>query len=106
VVHVAKPKPEGTVAGLADTITALRAELTEAMDRAKGESLQFEVGAVTMEFSVEATADAEAKGGVRFWVVDFGASGTVGRGATHKVTLELKPQTEGGKSPYVGDEDD
>jgi hypothetical protein len=106
MVDVGQSKPEGTVAGLADAITALRAELNEARQRAEGEDLQFRMETVTMEFSVEATADAEAKGGVRFWVVELGASGKVGRGTTNKVTLELKPCTSGGASPYVNDDDD
>lgn len=104
-MRIARTKPEGTVAGLADAVTALRAELIESMDAAKGEALQFKLGTVTMEFEVEATADADAKGGVRFWVVELGASGKVGRAATHRVTLEMKPQTGGGKSPLISDDD-
>ena len=74
MAHVSVSRPAGTVAGLADTVTALRAELVKAMEAGKGEPIQSEVGTVTMEFAVEATADAEAKGGVRFGVVELGAS--------------------------------
>jgi hypothetical protein len=100
-----KPHPDGTVAGLADAVRALRAELNEAMRAGQDEPLQFEVGTVTMEFAVELTADAEAKGGVRFWVVELGASGSVGRTASHTVTLELTPTTVSGQRPLIHDEE-
>ena len=100
-----KPRPEGTVAGLADAVKALRAELNDAMTAGEHEPLRFEVGTVTMEFAVEMTADAEAKGGVKFWVVELGGSGSVGRSATHTVTLELKPKTQSGQSPLISDEE-
>jgi Trypsin-co-occurring domain 2 len=100
-----KPRPDGTVAGLADAVRALRAELNEAMAAGKDEPLQFEVGTVTMEFAVEITADAEAKGGVRFWVVELGATGSVGRTASHTVTLELTPRSASGQRPLILDEE-
>jgi len=100
------PPPAGTVAGLADAVKALRAELITAMEAGKNEPVKFEVETVTMEFQVEATADAKAKGGVRFWVVELSASGGVGRSATHKVTLEMKPKTREGKNLPISDHDD
>jgi hypothetical protein len=102
---LAKPKPEGVVSGLAEAITSLRAELTTAMHAAKGQELQFELGTVHMEFEVEATADVTARGGVRFWVVELGADGKVGRTGTHTVKLELKPISSGGKPAIVSDDD-
>ena len=105
MVHADISRPAGTVAGLADAVTALRAELVKAVEAGKGETVQFDVGTVTMEFAVEATADAEAKGGVRFWVVELGASGSVGRSATHTVTLEMKPWTKGGGNLSISDRD-
>ena len=100
-----QPRPEGTVAGLADAIKALRAELNDAMVAGKDEALQFEVGTVTMDFSVELTADAEAKGGVRFWVIERGGAASVGRNASHMVHLELTPRTRGGSSPLIADDE-
>lgn len=105
MAHVSISRPEGTVAGFADAVTALRAELVKTMEAGKGEPVQFEVQSVTMEFAVEAMADAEAKGGVRFWVVELGASGSVGQSATHTVTLEMKPKTEEGKNLSIADRD-
>ena len=100
-----KTPPEGTVAGLADAVKALRSELSDAMAAGQGEPLQFEVGTVTMAFAVEVTADAEAKGGVRFWVVELGSAGSVGRHATHTVTLEMTPKTGTGQSPLIADDE-
>jgi hypothetical protein len=100
-----KARPDGTVAGLSDAVRALRAELIDAMAAGKGEPLQFELGTVTMEFAVEVTADVEATGGVRFWVVELGGTRKVGRAATHTVTLEMKPRTSSGRSPMIADEE-
>ena len=97
-------RPEGMVAGLADAIKALRAELVEAMSAGKEERLKFELGAVTMEFAVELTVDAEASGGVRFWVVGLDGKGSVGRTSTHTVSLEMKPKI-GERSVLISDDE-
>jgi len=99
------PRPSGAVAGLADVVKALRAELSEAMVAAERERLRFEVGTVTMEFHVEVTADAEAHAGIKFWVVDVGASGGTSRTATHTITLQLTPKTATGGRPEIADEE-
>jgi Trypsin-co-occurring domain 2 len=96
-------RPMGTVASLADTVTALRAELIKAMEAGKGEDPRFDVGTVTMEFAVTTTADTEAKGGVRFWVIELGASGSIGRSATHTITLEMQPRTRSGGKLSISD---
>jgi hypothetical protein len=93
--------PAGAVAGLADVVTALRAELTAARDA----DLRFAVGDITVEFAVEATADATAKGGVRFWVVVLGGEGSVGRRASHRVALSLSPVTADGRRAEIRDID-
>ena len=98
------PQPQGTVAGLADAVKALRAELSEAMEAGQGQPLQFEVGAVKMDFAVELSADAQAKGGVRFWVVELGASGSIQRKGVHTVTIEMKPRARGGRRALIADE--
>jgi hypothetical protein len=97
-------RPSGAVAGLADAVQALRAQLTTAMAAAEDESMKFELEAVTMEFGVEITADTSAKGGLRFWVVELGASHKRGRSATHTVTLEMKPHTKKGRKPEISAE--
>ncbi len=98
-------RPEQTMVGLEAAVRGLRAELQEAMTSAEGESLRFEGGTVEMEFAVEVTADAEAHAGVKFWVVDVGAKGSIGTTGTHRVTLQLTPRTAEGASPEISDRD-
>lgn len=98
-------RPAGAVAGLADAVAALRAELTQARAAGGDAELRFQLGDIQMEFAVEVTADAEAHGGVRFWVVDVG--GKVGMASTgsHRVTLTLSPTTADGRRAEIRDVD-
>jgi len=98
-VSIDRLRPAGTVAGLADAVKALRAELNEAMAAAQGEQLRFEVGNVTMEFAVQVTTDATATAGERFWMVELGGSGSASRIASHAVTREMTPRTSSGSTP-------
>ena len=58
---------------LADFIGALRAELREAA-LAKDPQLQFNVGPVNVEFTLMTRHEGGGKAGIRFWVVEAGAS--------------------------------
>lgn len=99
------PRPEGTVTDLASAVDALRFELDHAAGVAKHKALRFNVSKVTMNFSVEVTADAEAHAGVKFWVVDVGASGGLSRTTGHTVTLELTPTTSAGRHLEIADDE-
>ncbi|MBE3008891.1 hypothetical protein IL992_06775 [Microbispora sp. NEAU-D428] len=77
--------------GLAEAVKGVRAELAEAMAAGEGERLRFDVGPVELEFVVELRRDAEAKAGVKVWVVEAGASGTLSRGTTHTLKVVLNP---------------
>jgi hypothetical protein len=76
--------------GLVETIDALRSELAAAVEKAQGQEIQFPIGSVQLEFQVGVTWDAEAKGGVRFWVLELGASGSYANESVQKVTLNLE----------------
>jgi Trypsin-co-occurring domain 2 len=89
--------------GLADAVRALRAELTSVMAEGADQALRFELGPVEMEFLLEVNRQAGAEGGVRFWVVSLGGSGSVARGSTHRVTLQLVPKTSSGEAPRIRD---
>ena len=89
--------------GLADAVRALRAELTSAMAEGADQALRFELGPVEMEFLLEVNREAGGQGGVRFWVVSLGGSGSVARGSTHRVTLQLVPRTSSGGAPLIRD---
>ena len=90
---------------LADFIAALRTELRAAA-LAKDPDLQFNVGPVTLELTLMTHHEGGGKAGVRFWVVEAGASATVANESTQKVTLALTPVTASGDPWRVADEAD
>ena len=77
--------------GLADSIQALRAELSEAMLKAEGDAIQFPVGEVHLEFQVGVTKDAKAKGGARFWIVELGAEAGYAAESIQHISVTLEP---------------
>src|SRR5438445_13110571 len=60
--------------GLADSIQALRAELSEAMRKAEGDAIQFPVGEGPLDCQGGVTGDAKAKGRARDWSAELGAA--------------------------------
>lgn len=77
--------------GLAETIRALRGELTSAMESGAGEHLHFELGVVQLEVTLEITREGSGDAGIRFGVVSFGAKGDLKDAATHRLALSLQP---------------
>lgn len=89
--------------GLADFLTDLRAELSEAQSRAAGDSLKLGVEEIslTLEVAYTLTKAGEASAGVkaRFWVFAEAEAGVKGslsseRARTQQLTLTLKPRVE------------
>ncbi|MBL7548904.1 hypothetical protein I6A60_13590 [Frankia sp. AgB1.9] len=89
--------------GLADFLTDLRAELSEAQSRAAGDALKLGVEEISLTLEVAYTlttaAEASAGGKAKFWVfaeAEAGAKGTrsAERGRTQQLTLTLKPRVE------------
>jgi hypothetical protein len=78
--------------GLSDAITALRTELVTAMAAGQAEKLHFELGPVELEFTVDVRKDGGADAGIRWGVISFGAKGSVGSSAGHRVKLVLQPK--------------
>jgi hypothetical protein len=72
---------------LAETVEALRAELARAA--AAGAGFQFPVAGVQLEFHVAVTKTRGGQGGVRFWVVELGGSGSYAREEIQTVTVTL-----------------
>ncbi len=88
--------------GLSEVIEALQSELAQAMKRAQGQAIQFPIGSVQLEFQVGVTRDTEAKAGVKFWVLELGASGSYANESVQKVTLNLEaPVNTEGKTVKV-----
>jgi hypothetical protein len=88
--------------GLQEAVAALRSELIESMKAVQGEQLLFEVGEMTMEFQVEAERSSDAKGGVKFWLVDMGVGSAIKDKDVHKVAVRLKPVAQNGRPIRVG----
>ena len=90
---------------LADFIAALRAELrTAALER--DPDLQFNVGPVTVELTLMTHHEGGGQAGIRFWVVEVGASGSVTKESTQRVTFALTPVTADGEPWPVSDKVD
>lgn len=88
--------------GLQEAIASLRAELIESVVASQRERLRFEVGEITMEFQIEMERSTEAKGGIKFWVVESGIGGTDNDKNMHKVVIPLKPIRSDGKPVLTG----
>jgi hypothetical protein len=86
---------------LAQAINDLRAELLVALATGKNEPLQFRLKPVELELKVTVTREGGANAGVKFWIVDLGAKGTVGDATTHTLKLVLEPVGKDGKSEFL-----
>jgi hypothetical protein len=86
--------------GLAEAIDQVRKELIEAQLKGKKESLQFRMGEVKLEFAVELAREGGGEAGVKLWVVNVGAKGTVTSTKTHTVTVTMSPQTIGASGEW------
>jgi Trypsin-co-occurring domain 2 len=84
---------------LASTVAALRRELVDAVAAAQDEQILFPVGEITVELQVTVSRDAEASAGVRFWVVEVGAGGSLHREQVHRVTVTLAPPVDRAGEP-------
>jgi hypothetical protein len=89
---------------LVQAIDALRAQLTVAVERSRGQRIRFDLGEVEIEFTVSLTRDAKAEGGVKIWVLSLGASGARSSAAAQRLKVTLKPtDTHTGQSPQIAD---
>lgn len=86
---------------LARAIEDLRSELLLAVESGKGQALQFRLKPVELELKLAVTREAGANAGVKFWVLDIGAKGTIGDAATHTLKLVLEPVGKDGKSEFL-----
>lgn len=93
--------------GLGEVIDALHAELSAAAEKAQGQGVRFPIGSVQLEFQIGVTWDQKVEGGVKFWVLDFDASGGHANESIHKVTLNLEAPVngKGGKISVTDDEE-
>ncbi|CAG7628780.1 conserved hypothetical protein [Actinacidiphila bryophytorum] len=83
--------------GLAEVIQQIRGELEQARAAAEDEQIGFTVDKVSLEFTVQVHRAGTAGGGLRIGVVTAEAGGSVDRGTTHRVQVDLEPYTESGR---------
>lgn len=90
---------------LASAVDAIRAQLSNAMVRAEGQRLQFELADVELELEVAITRESSVDGGVRVWVISAGASGALTASATHRVKVTLRPKDmNSGQAPVISEQ--
>lgn len=89
---------------LSDAIEIVREQLVAAqLDGRRsvaGQVLTFAVGKVSVEFAGEVKRTAGGTGGLKFWVLTAEAKAERLHAGSHKVTIELIPQTPDGR-PYI-----
>ncbi|GCD96166.1 trypco2 family protein [Embleya hyalina] len=76
---------------LAQWIRALRAELLDAQRSGAQKSLHIQVGLVGLELEVTTTFSADARGGLRVWVLDANTGTARTRTSIQCLRLTLQP---------------
>jgi hypothetical protein len=82
---------EDKLPSLADTIAAVRRELSAAQAAGQGQPVQFRTGPVELEFEVAVTRSGGGQAGVQLWVLTLGGKGELGQAATQRIKVTLQP---------------
>lgn len=88
---------------LSEWIQALRTELEQAQKEGAGSQLIFTVGPLELEFEMAVGRELGGQGGVRFWVVELGASAKRTGETIQRVKMTLVPKTADGEPVDVRD---
>ncbi len=78
-------------AELGETVSAIRAQLQQALEEGSDKSLKFRTGPVELEFSIEVRKEGEAK--ARILVLPWSAEARAAASASrlHRIKLTLQP---------------
>lgn len=82
---------DGEFPSLADTIAAVRRELSLAQAAGQGQPVRFQTGPVELEFEVAVTRSGGGEAGVQLWVLTLGGKLERGHGTTQRVKVTLQP---------------
>ena len=82
---------DGEFPSLADTIAAVRRELTSAQATGQGQPVQFRTGPVELEFDVVVTRSRGGEGGVKIWVLTLGGKLEREHATTQRIKVTLQP---------------
>jgi hypothetical protein len=80
--------------GLSEAVRAVRNELEQVRRDGASEDIRFLVGPVEMEFEVAVAREGGIDGKVKVWVVEVGASATLEKTTTHRISMTLNPHTD------------
>ncbi|MDQ0990204.1 trypco2 family protein [Streptomyces sp. V3I7] len=89
---------------LADLLASLRSELDRARTDADGKDVRFRINSIDLELQVAVEKSADAKAGVRFWVVSVGGGAAAKSSRTHTIKLSLDARTDTGDPVLTGDD--
>jgi hypothetical protein len=91
-------------AGLSEAISAIRAELEQAMADGHGHTIHFRTGPVEMEFAVDVKKDGQAgaKVSVLPWSASVEAKAGYAASATSRLKITLQPVNEQGQDQEIG----
>ncbi len=82
---------DGKLPSLADTIAAVRRELSLAQAAGRGQPVQFRTGPVDLEFEVAVTRSGGGQAGVQLWVLTLGGKAELGQATTQRIKVTLQP---------------
>ncbi len=89
---------------LADTIAAVRRELSSAQKAGQGQPIQFRTGPVELEFDVAVTRTRSGEAGVQIWVLTLGGKLGRERATTQRIKVTLQPvNPETGEDARIAD---
>ena len=95
---------DGEFPSLADTIAAVRRELSSAQAAGQGQPVQFRTGPVELEFEVAVTRTGGGQGGVQLWVLTLGGKGELEHATTQRIKVTLQPvDPETGEDAQIAD---
>lgn len=94
-------------AELGETVSAIRAQLQQALAEGKDQPLRFRTGPVELEFSVEVRKDGDARARILVLPWSADAHAAVGTGRVHRIKLTLQPvESTGGDLLIAGTADE
>jgi hypothetical protein len=94
----------GEFPSLADTIAAVRRDLSAAQTAGLGQAVQFRAGPWELELEVAVTGTRGVEGGVQIWVLTLGGKLERERASTQRIKVTLQPVDRfTGKDALIGD---
>jgi hypothetical protein len=95
---------DGGFPSLADTIAAVRRDLSAAQTAGLGQAVQFRAGPVELELEVAVTGTRGVEGGVQIWVLTLGGKLEREHAATQRIKVTLQPVDRfTGQDAQIGD---